>query len=141
NSGDLPDASDWHVREHADWLDYNSGAASHNLGRGRLAPQITRREEDAMSAQSWHRREVLKGVSAAALVGVSARPAAAQAVKWSAGTEGPKLKAPAHATDCHHHVYNAKFPVDPRSTLRPGDALVDDYRALQKRIGTARNVL
>src|SRR2546430_698294 len=94
-----------------------------------------------MSAQSWHRREVLKGVSAAALVGVSARPAAAQAVKWSAGTEGPKLKAPAHATDCHHHVYNAKFPVDPRSTLRPGDALVDDYRALQKRIGTARNVL
>ena len=94
-----------------------------------------------MSAQSWHRREVLKGVSAAALVGVSARPAAAQGVKWSAGTEGPKLKAPAHATDCHHHVYNAKFPVDPRSTLRPGDALVDDYRALQKRIGTARNVL
>ena len=41
-----------------------------------------------MSAQSWHRREVLKGVSAAALVGVYARPAAAQAVKWSAGTEG-----------------------------------------------------
>src|SRR5262249_47709283 len=31
--------------------------------------------------------------------------------------------------------------VDPRSTLRPGDATVDDYRALQKRIGTSRNVI
>jgi D-galactarolactone isomerase len=87
------------------------------------------REEDAMSAQSWNRREVLKGVSAAALVGVHAGPAAAQAVKWSM------------ATDCHHHVYNTKFPVDPKATLRPADALVEDYRALQKRIGTTRNVL
>src|SRR5205807_10075317 len=40
-----------------------------------------------------------------------------------------------------HHVYNAKYPVDPKATLRPGDALVEDYRALQKRIGTTRNVL
>src|SRR6058998_2990939 len=97
-------------------------------GRDRLAPHSTRRgrEEDAMSAQSWNRREILKGVSAATLVGVHAGPAAAQAVKWSAGTETPKLKAPANATDCHHHVYNAKYPVDPRSTLRPGDALVED---------------
>src|SRR5215813_12910412 len=94
-----------------------------------------------MSAQSWNRREVLKGVSAAVLVGASARPASAQAVKWSMGSEAPKLKAPANATDCHHHVYNAKYPVDPRATLRPGDALVEDYRALQKRIGTTRNVL
>ena len=94
-----------------------------------------------MSALSWNRREVLKIVSAAALVGAHARPAAAQAVKWSAGTEAPKLKAPANATDCHHHIYNAKFPVDPKATLRPADALVEDYRALQKRIGTTRNVL
>ena len=93
-----------------------------------------------MSAQSWNRREVLKIVSAAALVGVHARPAAAQAVKWSAGTEAPKLKAPANATDCHHHIYDAKYPVDPKATLRPADALVEDYRALQKRIGTTRNV-
>jgi predicted TIM-barrel fold metal-dependent hydrolase len=70
-----------------------------------------------------------------------ARLAAAQSVKWSVGTESPKLKAPANATDCHHHIYDAKYPVDPRATLRPGDALVSDYRALQKRIGTTRNVL
>jgi predicted TIM-barrel fold metal-dependent hydrolase len=94
-----------------------------------------------MSSQSWNRREVLKVVSTAVLVAAHARPAAAQAVKWSAGTEVPKLKAPANATDCHHHVYNAKYPVDPTATLRPADALVEDYRALQKRIGTTRNVL
>src|ERR1044071_966123 len=94
-----------------------------------------------MSSQSWNRREVLKVVSTAVLVAAHARPAGAQAVKWSAGTAAPKLKAPANATDCHHHIYDAKYPVDPRATLRPGDALVEDYRAFQKRIGTTRNVL
>src|SRR5262245_20427213 len=94
-----------------------------------------------MNDRSWSRRDVLKLVSAAALAGAHARLAEAQAVKWSMGAEAPKLKAPPNATDCHHHVYNAKYPVDPRATLRPADALVDDYRALQKRIGTTRNVL
>jgi len=90
------------------------------------------------------RRELLKTATAAAAAGLiagHARPAAAQAVKWSSGTEAPKLKAPANATDCHHHVYDAKYPVDPKATLRPADALVEDYRALQKRIGTTRNVI
>src|SRR6202045_2311770 len=90
------------------------------------------------------RRELLKTATAAAAVGLIAgrtRPAAPQAVKWSSGTDAPKLKAPANATDCHHHIYDAKYPVDPKATLRPGDALVEDYRALQKRIGTTRNVI
>jgi D-galactarolactone isomerase len=90
------------------------------------------------------RRSVLKAMSAAAAVGVvAAQPqrAAAQQVKWSAGTEAPKLRAPAGAADCHHHIYDAKYPADPRSTLRPGDASVEDYRALQRRIGTSRNVI
>jgi len=90
------------------------------------------------------RRSVLKAMSAAAAVGVvAAQPqrAAAQQVKWSAGTEAPKLRAPAGAADCHHHIYDAKYPADPRSTLRPGDASVEDYRTLQRRIGTSRNVI
>jgi hypothetical protein len=57
------------------------------------------REEDAMSTHSWKRREVLKVVSAAALVAAHARSASAQSVKWSAGTEARKLKAPANATE------------------------------------------
>jgi D-galactarolactone isomerase len=93
-----------------------------------------------MSEKDWSRREILKAIPAAALV-AHARPASAESVKFSAGTEQPRLKAPANACDCHHHVYDARFPVDLRATLRPADALVADYRALQKRIGTTRNVL
>src|SRR5207245_9683055 len=92
-----------------------------------------------MSTRFWNRREVLK-VASAALIAAHARPADAQPVKWSMGSEAPKLKVPANATDCHHHVYNAKYPVDPKATLRPGDALVEDYRALQKHTRTLRNV-
>jgi D-galactarolactone isomerase len=90
----------------------------------------------------WDRRELLKAMSvvAAALAG-GARNAAAQQVKLSEGTEPPKLKAPPDACDCHHHIYDARYPVDPKAVLRPGDALVDDYRAFQKRIGTSRNVV
>jgi D-galactarolactone isomerase len=36
---------------------------------------------------------------------------------------------------------DARYPADPKSTLRPGDALVADYRDLQRRIGTTRHVI
>jgi len=97
-----------------------------------------------MPGTPWSRRELLKVMSAGAAAGVLAgntRNAGAQQVKWSTGTEPPKLKAPANSCNCHHHIYDAKYPVDPRSVLRPGDALVEDYRDFQKRIGTSRNVV
>ena len=97
-----------------------------------------------MTASSWDRRDVLKTISmsgAAVLLGAVPRSTAAQQVKWSEGTEPPKLKAPANACDCHHHIYGSQYKVDPRSTLRPGDASVEDYRGFQKRIGTSRNVV
>src|SRR5215212_294225 len=98
-----------------------------------------------MAASSWSRRDLFKAASAgvvlAALSIHGARDAAAQQVKWSSGTESPKLKAPANACDCHHHIYGSQYKVDPRSTLRPGDATVEDYRQFQKRIGTSRNVV
>jgi predicted TIM-barrel fold metal-dependent hydrolase len=62
-------------------------------------------------------------------------------VKHSTGTEPPKLKAPPNATDCHHHIYDARYPAAPTATLQAPDALAEDYRALQRRIGTSRNVL
>lgn len=92
-----------------------------------------------MSTIRWTRRHVLTSAAAAAGMLVSTRTQAQ--VKYSTGTEAPKLKAPLNATDCHHHIYDARFPADPTATLRPPDAVVDDYRALQKRIGTTRNVL
>src|SRR5712671_8127688 len=97
-----------------------------------------------MEPTRWNRRGVLWGLSAmagAGILGASTTPATAQQVKYSSGTEPPKLKVPANACDCHHHIYGSQYKVDPRSTLRPGDATVDDYRALQKRIGTTRNII
>jgi len=100
--------------------------------------------EEIMPGTSWGRRDLLKVISAGAATGVlggAARNASAQVVKWSTGTEPPKLMAPANSCDCHHHIYDAKYPVDPRATLRPDDAFVGDYRMFQKRIGTTRNVV
>src|ERR1051325_7627385 len=95
-----------------------------------------------MAGRRWDRREML-ALSAGAAVGMLGRlgTASAQQIKWSEGTEPPKLQAPANACDCHHHIYGSQYKVDPRSTLRPGDASVEDYRGFQKKIGTTRNVV
>lgn len=63
------------------------------------------------------------------------------AVRWSSGTEIPRFKVPPNATDCHHHIYDARFAPDPKAEMRPEDASVEDYKVLQKRLGTSRNVV
>ena len=93
-----------------------------------------------MATSDVSRRAVLATMGASALAAAATR-AGAQQVPWSTGTAPAKTKAPPNATDCHHHIYSSRFKVDPRSALRPGDASVADYRALQKRIGTSRNVI
>jgi predicted TIM-barrel fold metal-dependent hydrolase len=101
-------------------------------------------EETMEMKQAWNRREVLSVASGASAAGIAAMvlPARAQVtVPWSTGTALAKTKAPTNATDCHHHIYSSRFKVDPTSNLRPGDASVADYRLLQKRIGTSRNVI
>ena len=77
----------------------------------------------------------------AAASGLGMRAARAQQVPYSSGTEAPRLKAPANACDCHMHIYDAKYPTAPSATLKPPDALVADYKLLQQRIGTTRNVI
>ncbi len=57
------------------------------------------------------------------------------------GIEQPQTKAPAGATDCHHHIYDERFPILPHAVVRPMPATVADYRLLQKRLRTARNVV
>ena len=74
-----------------------------------------------MGQTGWDRRDVLWGLSAiagAGILGARVTPATAQQVKYSSGTEPPRLKAPANACDCHHHIYGSQYKVDPRSTLR-----------------------
>ena len=90
------------------------------------------------------RRTFVQGASFAALraagvfsIGLSPLQVA---VPNSSGTEAPKLKAPALACDCHHHIYDpARFP-----PVQPGavpNARVVEYRLLQRRVGTTRNVV
>ena len=95
-------------------------------------------------SSSIPRRALLRGMGAAAMAAGGLDRSIAQAgqpAPWSSGTEPPKLKAPRNACDCHMHIYNSRFPVAPNAKLRPPDATVDDYRLLQSRIGTTRNVV
>jgi len=78
---------------------------------------------------SMNRRDVI--ASAAAL---AATPALARDPKVS-------FKVPDGACDSHHHIYDPRFPYQPNAVLKPPYATVQDYRALQKRIGTSRNVM
>src|ERR1700692_4816843 len=66
-----------------------------------------------------------------------------QAVPNSAGTELPKLKAPAGACDCHHHIYDqARFPQPgPGGGPVVPNARVEEYLMLKARIGTTRDVI
>ena len=89
------------------------------------------------------RRTFIKTASAAVLgSALSTDLSRAQQVPNSSGSEPAKLKAPAGACDCHHHIYDAaRFPpVQPGGTIIP-NARLEEYRLLQKRIGTTRNVV
>ena len=63
------------------------------------------------------------------------------AVPNSAGTDAPKLKAPAGACDCHHHIYDARFPFSRPGARMVADSRVPDYRLLQRRLGISRNIV
>jgi D-galactarolactone isomerase len=57
------------------------------------------------------------------------------------GTGQPRFPVPPKATDSHHHIYDARYPVDPSAQLQPPDATVADYRALQQKLGVERHVV
>ena len=68
-------------------------------------------------------------------------PPDAQAVPNSSGTERPMFKAPLGACDCHHHIYDPKFPPVRQGAGFTPDGRVEDYRLLQRRLGTSRDVI
>jgi D-galactarolactone isomerase len=97
-----------------------------------------------MNSPATGRRAFLKGAGmAAAAMGsaLRAQESGRGAVPNSSGVEAPKFRVPADACDCHHHIYDARFPfAQPSAPLLP-NARVMDYRLLQRRIGTARNIV
>ncbi|HTJ92611.1 MAG TPA: amidohydrolase family protein [Pararobbsia sp.] len=60
---------------------------------------------------------------------------------WTAGTERALTQVPPGSVDCHHHIYDTRFPYDANAGLRPPDATVEHYRALQKRLGLERSIV
>jgi predicted TIM-barrel fold metal-dependent hydrolase len=80
---------------------------------------------------------------AAAGLALGTPDAGAQAeVPNSTGIESPVLEAPPNACDCHMHIYDpARFPMVPSPRIAPTDAAVQQYRLLQRRIGTTRVVV
>ncbi len=92
------------------------------------------------------RRTFVKSASMMAIAStatkISVGVSHAQQVPNSSGAEPAKLKAPAGACDCHHHIYDAvRFPpAQPGGTIIP-NARVEEYRLLQRRIGTSRNIV
>ena len=87
------------------------------------------------------RRALLATRAAAGSSGASFGGAAAEETPNSAGVERPKTTSSPGATDTHIHIYDSRFPVAPNATLRPADATVDQYRLLQRRLGTSRVVI
>jgi D-galactarolactone isomerase len=86
------------------------------------------------------RRELLAGAAAVLVAGRAEEPGAS-AAPWSSGSETPRLEAPPGATDCHHYVYDHRYPAFSDAIKRPDDATPQDYRALMRRLGIRRQVL
>lgn len=53
----------------------------------------------------------------------------------------PQLTAPPGSCDTHMHFYNDAYPTAPTALMTPPNAWVDDYRAVQKRLGLDRVVV
>lgn len=97
-----------------------------------------------MKSQGIDRRAFLKGAAAgAATIGaaLNAQQVKREPVPNSSGTDIPKFRTFENACDCHHHIYDARFPFTlPTAPLLPS-ARVMDYRLLQRRLGTTRNIV
>jgi D-galactarolactone isomerase len=97
-----------------------------------------------MYFRATSRRAFFKGVGMTALAAVDALRAQQikrEPVPNSSGVEPPKFRAPEDACDCHHHIYDPRFPfAQPTAPLLAG-ARVMDYRLLQRRLGTTRNIV
>ena len=72
---------------------------------------------------------------------MTANPLAGISVPNSAGSNTPALSVPANACDCHLHIYDARFIQTADAAALQALATVDEYRLLQKRLGTTRAVV
>lgn len=76
-----------------------------------------------------HRRAVVGGL--AAMPFATAAEAALDKVSF---------KAPDGACDCHHHVYDARWPYAKTAVLKPPPATTADYKKYQAKLTTSRSI-
>lgn len=62
-------------------------------------------------------------------------------VPHSLGVDKPSLNVPKDACDCHMHLFDNRVPFAKGTQLIHPDATVEDYQALQKRLGLSRCVI
>jgi predicted TIM-barrel fold metal-dependent hydrolase len=63
------------------------------------------------------------------------------AVPNSSGTSIPRYKSPPEACDSHIHIYDSRFKMKWPNLRAVTDASANEYRLLQKRLGTSRVVV
>src|SRR6266545_476070 len=56
-------------------------------------------------------------------------------------TNAPKLRAPRGACDCHMHIFDARYAHTRDAYRKEADALVSEYREVQRRLGLDRVVV
>lgn len=61
------------------------------------------------------------------------------AVPNSSGTQPPVINVPAGTVDCHHHIFDPRFPKSGKPMRAVGT--VDDYTLLKRRLGITRSVV
>ena len=76
------------------------------------------------------RRTVLGGLAATSLAAGSAE----------AALEHVSFPVPAGACDCHHHVYDKRWPYAKTAVLKPPPATIADYKKYQAKLGTSRSI-
>lgn len=62
-------------------------------------------------------------------------------VKYSDISSSPDSLLPENSCDCHHHIYDRRFPCAPDDTRNLPDATLDDYSRFKQWLGFQRHVL
>ena len=89
------------------------------------------------------RRGFLQGAGIAVFTAVGAVQSEGRrgqvVVPNSSGTNAPRMNVPLNACDCHHHIYDSRYPSSRRRI--PPNARLEDYRLLKQRLGITRSVI
>lgn len=65
----------------------------------------------------------------------------AEEVKYSAISSLPDFLLPPDSCDCHHHIFDRRFPYAPEDRRNLPDATVDDYRLFKNWLGFSRHIV